>query len=261
MKNKINRIFAAAKKDTVLEVLVYETIGPDYWGDGGVTAKNLAAQIKDAGDFSSIQVRINSPGGSAFEGVAIANLLRAQGKPISVNVDGLAASAASIIAMCGDTISMGTGSMMMIHNAWTVGYGNAQELRKIADTLEKVSTSIAEMYIARTGKSAAEIKSLMDAETWLSAEECVNQKFADSVSEREADEQAQAMALAASFNLSGFSKTPAALTERAQEQEIAAAETPAAEEIPSDEPPADSQPPDWESQLSVYRKRLELVGE
>ena len=162
-KQQLNRIFAAAKKDTVLEVLIYDVIGYDWWTDGGCTVATLAAQIKAAGEFSSLSVRINSPGGDVFEGVAIGNLLRAQGKPVAVHVDGIAASAASVIAMAGDTICMGQGSMMMIHNAWTTASGNAAELRKVADTLDKVSSSIAETYTAKTGRPMSEIQPMLDA--------------------------------------------------------------------------------------------------
>src|SRR6185437_6908370 len=103
------RKFEAAKKDSTLELMVYDSIGASWFTDG-VTASRVAEKIKSAGDFSAITVRINSPGGNVFEGVAIANLLRAQGKPVAVVVDGVAASAASVIAMAGDTISMGQGA-------------------------------------------------------------------------------------------------------------------------------------------------------
>jgi ATP-dependent protease ClpP protease subunit len=244
----IKRIFSAAKKDTTLELLVYETLGEDWFG-GGVTAKNVAAQIKAAGDFSSISMRINSPGGSAFEGVAIANLLRAQGKPIAVSVDGVAASAASILAMCGDTIEMGTGAMMMIHNAWTVAAGDANAFRAIADTLDLVCASVAEAYTAKTGKTLAEVQALMDAETWMSAEEAVRQGFADSVVKQSADETKQARALAASFKMQ-YPKAPAF---EQQEPE------PESEILPDPVPQATT-PVDWEGQLSVLRRRLDLAG-
>jgi ATP-dependent Clp protease protease subunit len=240
---KSERIFAAAKKGSVLELLVYDIIGQDWYGDG-ICVANVAAQIKDAGEFESFVVRINSPGGNMFEGVAIANLLRAQKKPVAVFVDGVAASAASVLAMAGDTISMGQGTMMMIHNASTYTYGAAAELRKTADTLDKASASMAETYATRTGKPVAEIQSLMDAETWLSAADCVEQGFATGLITRSDEETTNALALASTFT-KHFANAP---------------DFGAPTDILSDPQPVAEAPVDWEGQLSVFRKRLELIG-
>lgn len=187
---------AALQADGTLELLVYEDIGENYWTGGGVTAKSVKQQLDNAGVYDRISMRINSPGGDAFEGVAILNLLRAQKKPIEVSVDGIAASAASIIAMAGDTITMGPSAMMMIHNAWTMCIGDGDAMRKCGDTLDAISASIAQAYIDKTGKSAGEIKSLMDAETWMGAQECVDAGFATAIAGDDAD---QALALARSF--------------------------------------------------------------
>lgn len=197
MKNtRVKPGFRAALKDNgVLEMTVYEEIGADWFGTG-VTAKSFKQQIDAAGPFNRIAVRINSPGGDAFEGCAIFNLLRAQKKPVDVAIDGLAASAASIIAMAGDTITMGHNAMMMIHDAWSICIGNDEDMRKMADTLAKVSESIAQTYVDRTGKSMDDVKVLMDAETWMSAEECLAGGFATAIAK---DDSAGAMALASSF--------------------------------------------------------------
>jgi HK97 family phage prohead protease len=173
---------AAVRKDAagaqVLELMVYEQIGEDFWTGGGITAKNFKTQIDQAGEFARISLRINSPGGDAFEGVAILNLLRSLGKPVDVCVDGIAASAASIIAMAGDTIAMGSGAMLMIHNAWTVVMGNAVELTKQASTLSAIDGSIAQAYVDRTGQKLDVVKAMMDAETWMGAEEAIALGFA-----------------------------------------------------------------------------------
>jgi ATP-dependent Clp protease protease subunit len=154
---------------SVLEILVYEEIGEDYWSGTGVTAAAVTAAIKAAGAFDKIVVRINSPGGSCFEGVAIYNLLRSQGKPIDVFVDGLAASAASVIAMAGDTINVGTGAMIMIHNAACWGRLSAmlRHCEGRCDVIENISTTVGGIYVNRTGNDAATVKALMDAETWM----------------------------------------------------------------------------------------------
>jgi len=187
---------ASVKDDGVLECLVYEEIGADYWSGGGITAKTVKQQIDAAGAYSKISLRINSPGGDAFEGVAIGNLLKSTGKPIDVYVDGVAASAASIIAMCGDTITMAPNALMMIHDAWTFCMGNAAELTKMAATLSKVDEAIAQTYVDRTGKPVDEVKVLMDAETWMSAKECVDGGFATAIA---AEDDGAAMAMARKF--------------------------------------------------------------
>jgi ATP-dependent protease ClpP protease subunit len=185
---------AAVQSDGTLEMLVYEEIGENYWTGGGVTAKSVKQQMDDAGPYNKIVMRINSPGGDAFEGTAIHNLIRAQKKPVEVCIDGIAASSASIIAMAGDTITMGHNAMMMIHNAWSACVGDAADMRKTADTLDKVSASIAQTYVDRTGKSMDDIKALMDAETWMSADDCIKEGFATQIAKDDDDDNAMAMA-------------------------------------------------------------------
>jgi ATP-dependent protease ClpP protease subunit len=239
MRNN-SRKFSAAVKYDVLEVLVYDVIGSSMW-DEGVTAAGLAAQMKAAGKYGSISVRINSPGGSAFEGLAIANLLRAQGKPVNVEVDGVAASAASIIAMAGDRVSMGLGAMMMVHNARTMAYGQASDFREVADTLDKVSDSILDTYAARTKMDRAELAAMMDAETWLSAEDCISNGFADGMAENASPEaRADAMKLAAEW-AGRFENGPVWPLDCAREVE-------------------NSPDQQWEGRIAMERKRLELLA-
>lgn len=194
-KTNLKPFFRAAVKDETLDLQIYEDIGADWFGEG-LTAKTVKQRIDGAGKFARISVRINSPGGDAFEGVAIMNLLRAQKKPIDVYVDGIAASAASMVAMAGDTITMGRGAMMMIHNALMLCFGHAKDLREGADLLDQVSASMAQVYVARTGKSAEEIKAMLDAETWMSAQECIDNGFATALVD---DDNDDAMALAKTF--------------------------------------------------------------
>jgi ATP-dependent protease ClpP protease subunit len=207
----MKRVFAAAVSNSTLELLVYDEIGENFWTGGGVTAQSVADAIAKAGSFDRISVRVNSPGGDCFEGVAIYNLLRAQGKPIDVSVDGLAASAASIIAMSGGTVSVGVGAMIMIHNAATFAYGDAAALHKIADTLDKISQTVGDIYVAKTKQSAAEIKTLMDAETWMSAQDAIDKGFADKILNQDEESSTQARALLKSFNLRHCKHVPAEL--------------------------------------------------
>ena len=172
---------AALQPDGTLEMMIYEEIGYNFWTGEGVTAKSVKEQIDQAGPYSKIAIRINSPGGDAFEGLAIHNLIRAQGKPVDVFVDGIAASSASIIAMAGDTITMGHNALMMIHNAWTMCVGYAADMRKMADVLDKISASIAQTYVDRTKQSMKAVLAMMDAKTWMSAEDCVRDGFATQI--------------------------------------------------------------------------------
>jgi len=225
MKIKAQRpVFRAAlQSDGTLELLVYEEIGENYWTGGGVTAKTVKQQIDQAGAHSRIAVRINSPGGNAFEGVAIYNLLRAQGKPVDVFVDGIAASAASIIAMAGDARIMGSNAMMMIHNAWSGCQGYADDMRKMADVLDKVSVSVAQTYIDRAGISQEKAKELMDAESWLGAKDCVDLGLATGIAEDDENDDA-AMALARSFKaLARLKAVPAFLKNDATGDDTACA--------------------------------------
>jgi len=170
---------AALRNDGTYELLIYEEIGEDWWTGGGITAKSFKQELDRAtGPYSSIVLRINSPGGDAFEGVAILNMLRATGKRIKVCVDGLAASAASIVAMAGDEIEMGDGAMMMIHNAWSICIGPAGDMQKQADALNNIDESIAQVYSNKTGLKKADVLEMMNAETWLTAADCVKQGFA-----------------------------------------------------------------------------------
>ena len=166
----------AAQGET--EILVYGDIGESFWDDSGITAKGVKGQLDAASVNDTIVVRINSPGGDAFEGVAIGNILRDDSRRIVVKVDGTAISSASIIAMAGDEIRMADNALMMIHNPWTCVCGDSTEMRSMADRLDKVGAALAQTYVSRTGKSRDDVAALMDAETWFSAEEALEAGFA-----------------------------------------------------------------------------------
>ena len=158
-----------------VEMAIYDEIGT--WG---VTASDFVAEISGV-SAKEITLRINSPGGDVFDGLAILNSLRSNKAQVHVIVDGLAASAASFIAMAGDTIEMSPGSMMMIHEAHGLAMGNAADMRDLADLLDKTSANIANIYADRSGRPAAEHRSAMKAETWYLDQEAVDAGLADSV--------------------------------------------------------------------------------
>jgi ATP-dependent protease ClpP protease subunit len=160
-------------------ISIYDVIGEDWWTGEGTTAKRIAGALRSIGK-KPVTVNVNSPGGDMFEGLAIYNLLREHPAEVTVRVMGLAASAASIIAMAGDRIEMGLGSMMMIHNSWGLVVGNQSDMRAAAETFAEFDAAMADIYVARTGMDADEVAALMEAETWLRAERAIESGFADS---------------------------------------------------------------------------------
>lgn len=170
----------AAAPDADATISIFDVIGEDGWTGGGVTAKRISAALRSIGNRDVI-VRINSPGGDMFEGIAIYNLLRTHPAKVTVEVLGWAASAASIIAMAGDVIRMGLGSFMMVHNAWGLVIGNRHDLREAASLFDGFDAALADIYEARTGMARAEIERLMDAGTFMTAAQAVEYGFADAV--------------------------------------------------------------------------------
>lgn len=205
------RIFAAAKKDDTLELLVYDSIGESWWG-AGVTASAVKAKLDEAGEVKKITVRLNSPGGDIFEGAAIYSLLTQHEAEVECYVDGIAASAAFTIAMAGDKVHISEAATMMCHNAWGMCAGDAADMLKMADVLKGQSDTMCNIYSARAGMKPEECQALMDAETWMNAAEAVEYGFADDVIKRDAQDDTQARALAASFDLSKFKHAPRAET-------------------------------------------------
>ncbi len=162
--------------------LLYGDIVSYQWDDTDVSATSFKDGLDTLGDVNQLDVYINSGGGSVFEGIAIYNMLKRHKAKVNIYVDALAASIASVIAMSGDTIFMPKNSMMMIHNAWTYSVGNADELRKSADDLDRINESSNQAYRERNLTiSEDELQSLLDAETWLSADECLQYGLCDEV--------------------------------------------------------------------------------
>lgn len=154
----------------------------DWWGDS-VTPQQFQKDLAAVGAVANLNIHINSLGGGVFAGHTISNLLRAHPANKTVYVDGIAASIASVIAMAGDKVVMQPGSMLMVHNPLNVIYGaySAEEMRGMADTLDKIRDSLVSVYEAKCGKSPEDIIEIMAAETWYTAAEAVEQGFADEV--------------------------------------------------------------------------------
>lgn len=181
MKNWYS-IKAASAAAAPVEISIFDEIG--YWG---VTAKDFISEFKaKLGDSKEVVLAINSPGGDVFQGFAIFNALKAvkaAGVKVKVKVMGIAASMASVIAMAGDEIEMPDNAMIMVHNAISGVYGDAEDLRAVVNVLDQIDNSIVATYSARTGKSEQEIRDLMAADTFMSAARALDLGFTDTVTE------------------------------------------------------------------------------
>ena len=164
-----------------VDIVMYGTIGSDeYWDD--VCDKTIKEEIGNLGDVKNINVHINSPGGSVFAAVAIANTLKNHKAKVTAFIDGLAASAATIITSACDIVKMPKNALFMIHNPLTWAYGNKQELEKTGVLLDKVKDSILETYLAKAkDKTKEELSALMDEEKWFNAEEAKEYGFIDEI--------------------------------------------------------------------------------
>lgn len=131
----------------------------------------------------TLDVRVNSYGGDVFEGLSIYSLLRDFPAKVTVKIDGIAASIASVIAMAGEDVVMAESGSLMIHNAWGAAVGNADDMRAYADTLEKISGQLADVYVVRSGMSIADVRKYMDAETWFSAQEAKELSLVTNIAE------------------------------------------------------------------------------
>ena len=181
-KNKRFWNFKALDEKTGELTLYGEISNETWWGDE-VTPKEFKSDLDNLGEIDTLNIYINSPGGDVFAGQTIYSILKRHKAHKNVYIDGLAASIASVIAMAGNTIFMPKNAMMMIHNPWTVGMGNADEFRKLAEDLDKIRESLIAAYEGHSALTRDEIIEIMDAETWLTASECEEYGFCDVVGE------------------------------------------------------------------------------
>ena len=185
-----------SKSKEAAEIYIYEEIGEGWYG--GISAKAFAEEVKKLGSVKTIDVFINSPGGSVFDGVAIYNTLKSNKARIVVHIDGLAASIASIIAMSGDEVHMAANAFMMIHNPWSLMSGFAEDYRKEADRLDLIAGTLRDTYAAKSAEKATvdQITTWMSEETWFTASDALEAGLVDFVSEE--------LQAAARFDLSKF---------------------------------------------------------
>ena len=179
----MKRYFSLAKEGRKARLDIYGNITSCPWMEGDMSAKILSTQLDELGDVDEIEVHINSYGGEVAEGLAIYNALRGHTARVKTVCDGLACSIASVIFMAGDERVMRKASLLMIHNAWAYGEGNAAELRKQADDLDAITEASKVAYLSRISIDAEELTALMDAETWIAPERAVEMGFATAVDE------------------------------------------------------------------------------
>jgi ATP-dependent Clp protease protease subunit len=184
-------------------LLIYDVIDP-WWG---VSAEMIKREMLNI-TATDVDVFINSPGGDVFEATAIYSTLIAHSANIHIHIDGWAASAATRIAMAGDTIEMAESGFYMIHNAWTLGMGNANDLRKTADMLDKVDNTIVTDYTKNTGQDEQQIRDWMAAETWFTAAEAVEHGFVHNIIQSGTSNQANAKLQDKQWNLSAYKNAP-----------------------------------------------------
>lgn len=174
------------KSETEAEIIIYDEIGDSFWYDA-ISAKDFDKELKSLPDtVTNLTVRINSPGGNVFDGITIYNRLKQHKAKVTVYVDGIAASIASVIAMAGDEVIMSEGALMMIHQAWTVAAGNARDFEEMIDRLTDIDEQIIGIYHRKTKTDKNELRSMLSAETWMDADEAVEMGFATSKTEDEA---------------------------------------------------------------------------
>lgn len=163
------------------EIYIYGDIVSYKWDDSDVTAKSFKDDLDALGDIDTLNIYINSAGGSVFQGQAIYSILKRHKAHKNVYIDGIAASIASVIAMAGDAIFMPKNAMVMIHRPWTIAIGNVDDMLAAAEALEKIGIAIKATYMERFKESEDKLQELLDAETWLTADECLEYGLCDEV--------------------------------------------------------------------------------
>jgi len=187
------------------KIYMYGPIGSSWWDETATSAADFVKQLDEIGG-EDIDIFVNSSGGDVFDGYAIYSAIaRYEGK-VTVHVDGLAASAASYCILSADEVLMSPSALMMIHKAWVFANGNADDLRNTAETLDKLDADIVGIYAKKTCKQRDEILEMMEAETWLTADEAVDMGFADGLCEQFAAEACVDRRM-----LSAFKNAPASI--------------------------------------------------
>jgi ATP-dependent Clp protease protease subunit len=190
-QSPVGKPFAAAKKDKVADLYIYDAIGEDPWTGGGVTPQQVVEALKAAEGADQLNVHMNSPGGYVFDGIAIFNAIRGFEGKKTVYVDGLAASIASVIALAGEKVVTNEGATWMIHDPMggVFSFGTADQIEddaaKTVKALRKIRENLIDIYVNATGRSLAEVSAWMSGETWMTAQEALDRGFTDEIVKQE----------------------------------------------------------------------------
>lgn len=239
-----------AKEDQTADIYIYDEIGG--WG---ISARRFTEDLISLGNLSHINLHIHSPGGEVFDGIAIYNQLKNHSATITVFIDGLAASMASVIAMVGDTVIMPKNAMMMIHKPWGVSWGDANDMREYADLLDKLENVLIPAYVAKTGKTTEEITAMLEQETWLDGDECVEHGFADKVIE-----PVKAMASLTSKRIEEFSSMPSAIKNQITPKNTTSPTQPHPTPVPAPEPQPSATYADEQARLNGIKDLFAMFG-
>ncbi len=239
-----------AKEDQTADIYIYDEIGG--WG---ISARRFTEDLISLGNLSHINLHIHSPGGEVFDGIAIYNQLKNHSATITVFIDGLAASMASVIAMVGDTVIMPKNAMMMIHKPWGVSWGDANDMREYADLLDKLENVLIPAYVAKTGKTTEEITAMLEQETWLDGDECVEHGFADKVIE-----PVKAMASLTSKRIEEFSSMPSAIKNQIKPKNTTSPIQPHPTPVPAPEPQPSATYADEQTRLNGIKDLFAMFG-
>lgn len=200
MKNNKKFYNFINNSDNSANLYIYGTITSWRWDDEDVSAESFKSELEELGDVDTLNVHINSHGGEVFQGLAIYNLLKQHKATINVYIDGIAASIASVIAMAGDKIFIPKTALMMIHNCSTWTGGNSKDLRKTADDMDKIMEALKASYMSRIKISEDKLQELLDEESYLTADECIEMGFADEMTE-DIEQNAEMVASINIYNL------------------------------------------------------------
>lgn len=187
----MKKYYALEKVGKKASLYIFGSISSYAWREKDKDAYSIVKELSELEDVEEVDVHINSTGGSVAEGLAIYNVLKNSNVKIITHCDGFACSAASVVFMAGDERVMNEASLLMIHNAWTYASGNAADFRKQADDLDKITQASVNAYMNRVSISEEELKSFMDKETWLSAEDAKKYGFATKILEEKTEDVSQ----------------------------------------------------------------------
>ena len=206
---------AEATGENEATIWLYDAIvRDDYWG--GISALSVGKALAEHRDKGTIHLRIDSPGGDVFAGRAMEQLIAEHPGRVVAHIDGFAASAASYVALAAGERIISPGGMFMVHKAWTLAWGNEEDMHKVADLLGKIDDTLIETYAARTGADPEQLRAWITTETWLNAEESLAAGFATSIAGDEAAAEPTAPDNAAHWDLRAYARAPTGIASRAR---------------------------------------------